>query len=66
MTILHSDVSNTNAGKNSNILGSNSSAGSAGSGQSDLDMLVTAYTAPMPNSKVILTDFEAKRRAKPG
>lgn len=30
--------------------------------QNDLDELVTAYTAPMPNQKLILTDFEAKKR----
>ena len=34
--------------------------------QSDLDLLVSAYTAPTPNQKIILTDFEAKKRAKKG
>ena len=44
------------------LAASNSSSGSTKGQQNDLDELVTAYTAPMPNQKLILTDFEAKKR----
>ena len=44
-----------------NIAASNSNSGSE-KPTNDLDELVTAYTAPMPNQKLILTDFEAKKR----
>jgi hypothetical protein len=33
-------------------------------GQSELDTLISAFTAPMPNQKVIITDYEAKERKK--
>lgn len=31
-------------------------------GKSEFAELISAYTAPMPNQKVILSDFEAKDR----
>jgi len=33
-------------------------------GQCELDTLISAFTAPMPNQKVIITDYEAKERKK--
>ena len=32
--------------------------------KSELDQLITSFTAPMPNQKVILTDYEAKQKLK--
>lgn len=47
----------------------NVGAGAAGSpqeqtGKNEFEKLIHAYTAPMPNQKVILSDFEAKDRQK--
>ena len=33
-------------------------------GKNEFEKLISAYTAPMPNQKVILSDFEAKDRQK--
>jgi hypothetical protein len=33
-------------------------------GKNEFEELISAYTAPMPNQKVILSDFEAKDRQK--
>lgn len=33
-------------------------------GKNEFEKLIHAYTAPMPNQKVILSDFEAKDRQK--
>lgn len=35
-----------------------------GEGKNEFEKLISAYTAPMPNQKVILSDFEAKDRQK--
>ena len=40
--------------------------GECDGGKSELDNLITAFTAPMPNQKVILTDYEAKKRKPHG
>ena len=32
--------------------------------KSELDQLITSFTAPMPNMKVILTDYEPKKKLK--
>ena len=34
------------------------------SDQNELDNAITAFTAPMPNKNIILTDYEAGKKAK--
>ena len=47
---------------NSNNSSSGPGEQASGGQKSELDGLITSLTAPMPNSKIILTDYEAKKR----
>ena len=56
---------NQSNGQNGNLSPKNNGVACDG-GKSELDNLITAFTAPMPSQKVILTDYEAKKRKPHG